>query len=973
MMESTRLKVNFNGMMRGVNVADHLCFTDENYGKEITIVRNINGNSGASTYKLKNEAGRVVSSSRQDLNKLTMCLNIQVENPVLILNQDAARSFLKECDPKKLYILFLKATQIEAIIDKLHSCLKCASSSKSQLEHLDRSIRALQVEIVGIKEKHEKLQSVAQLKNDIVGYKNELEWIKVTRVEKELLEAQKLLAKKQEQVANINHLIKNKSKIDKELKDKIRDYGTEFAALNTVVNEKDQATECCRDDYDAKVNELSSFENIHKGYVDKKNQQEQNLLQLEADIAERAENPQNVDNMRKENELKIQALEKKKGDVALMIETAKRDHGQFQETLTDCREKLDQVSKQKSREQAEAQKCIGQIRQLQGSNTDALAVYGPSMSQLIKRIEDMHKKGQFKQLPRGPLGRYIEVPDRRYKSAVENILDSSLTSFFVSCDHDRMQLNKVLQAFPEFARLQIITGQFHDQVYDVRNGAVQLEHGTPGRVLMDVMNVSDPVVMNCLIDQKRIETVVLVDSLDVAVELTQDHENVPQNLHRVVLMNPMSEFYPAPNYRSYAMKEKQPRYIQTNHREVIASMEDQKRAHESKVRAINAQVVEVQRKVKEQEKLLQEKKQLMNELHEKDRSYTSQLNDLKAIEYPPEDESEYLKQEAETLKKKLRMFAKKIAESEEKLKTFRDAVAEKEAVMMKSRDEGRAARVKMTKMQLEIEHAQQQLNEMNTEIKSKSNQLQGLRAEEAELQQQQNNFEANIEELVAVIHGERVPTIRADEVVQQLIRSAEKRIKNIESNHENIEDVELLLNNKVQQVEKMEKIREVLDRVIKTLEGIRMSRFHYIKRLRQHMSLRCKHKFNVLMGLRNYSAEVEIDHKEKTLELKVIPRDSQVVDAVSNTKSLSGGERSYSTVSFLISLWSCVDHPFYFLDEYDVFSDEYNRHMMTQLLFNEADKKREKQYGFLTPQDFSNIQASDTITIHKLQDPERMN
>jgi structural maintenance of chromosomes protein 6 len=88
---------------------------------------------------------------------------------------------------------------------------------------------------------------------------------------------------------------------------------------------------------------------------------------------------------------------------------------------------------------------------------------------------------------------------------------------------------------------------------------------------------------------------------------------------------------------------------------------------------------------------------------------------------------------------------------------------------------------------------------------------------------------------------------------------------------------------------------------------------------------------------------------------------------------LSGGERSYSTVAFLISLWSCVDHPFYFLDEYDVFSDEYNRHMMTKLLFNEAEKKMEKQYGFLTPQDFSNIQASDTITIHKLQDPDRMN
>lgn len=125
------------------------------------------------------------------------------------------------------------------------------------------------------------------------------------------------------------------------------------------------------------------------------------------------------------------------------------------------------------------------------------------------------------------------------------------------------------------------------------------------------------------------------------------------------------------------------------------------------------------------------------------------------------------------------------------------------------------------------------------------------------------------------------------------------------------------------------------------------------------------------MGFRNYSAEIIIDDKNKTLELKVIPRDSEIDGAVSNTKSLSGGERSFSTVAFLISLWSCVEHPFYFLDEYDVFSDEYNRHIMTMLLFDEAKKKMDKQYGFLTPQDFSNIVASKTLTIHKLQDPER--
>lgn len=74
------------------------------------------------------------------------------------------------------------------------------------------------------------------------------------------------------------------------------------------------------------------------------------------------------------------------------------------------------------------------------------------------------------------------------------------------------------------------------------------------------------------------------------------------------------------------------------------------------------------------------------------------------------------------------------------------------------------------------------------------------------------------------------------------------------------------------------------------------------------------------MALRGYKAEVDINNSQRTLELKVVPRDAGVKGAVSSTKSLSGGERSFSTVAFLISLWSCVEHPFYFMDEYDVFS-----------------------------------------------------
>lgn len=67
----------------------------DKYGGRIVVVRQIAA-SGSSTYKLKNVTGNVVSTSRADLLKLILYMNIQVDNPVCVMTQDASRGFLRE-------------------------------------------------------------------------------------------------------------------------------------------------------------------------------------------------------------------------------------------------------------------------------------------------------------------------------------------------------------------------------------------------------------------------------------------------------------------------------------------------------------------------------------------------------------------------------------------------------------------------------------------------------------------------------------------------------------------------------------------------------------------------------------------------------------------------------------------------------------------------------------------------------------
>lgn len=67
----------------------------ERYGDKIIVVRHITS-SGTSTYKLQNANGRTLSTSRTELLKMALFMNIQVDNPVCVMTQDSTRSFLRE-------------------------------------------------------------------------------------------------------------------------------------------------------------------------------------------------------------------------------------------------------------------------------------------------------------------------------------------------------------------------------------------------------------------------------------------------------------------------------------------------------------------------------------------------------------------------------------------------------------------------------------------------------------------------------------------------------------------------------------------------------------------------------------------------------------------------------------------------------------------------------------------------------------
>lgn len=85
-----------------------------------------------------------------------------------------------------------------------------------------------------------------------------------------------------------------------------------------------------------------------------------------------------------------------------------------------------------------------------------------------------------------------------------------------------------------------------------------------------------------------------------------------------------------------------------------------------------------------------------------------------------------------------------------------------------------------------------------------------------------------------------------------------------------------------------------------------------------------------------------------------------------NFLGLSGGERSYATACFVMSLWECMESPFRCLDEFDVYMDMLNRRVVMEMLVDMAVNNTHHQFFFFTPQGIQGLTARDNCQVWRI-------
>jgi chromosome segregation ATPase len=129
----------------------------------------------------------------------------------------------------------------------------------------------------------------------------------------------------------------------------------------------------------------------------------------------------------------------------------------------------------------------------------------------------------------------------------------------------------------------------------------------------------------------------------------------------------------------------------------------------------------------------------------------------------------------------------------------------------------------------------------------------------------------------------------------------------------------------------------VINLCVQTMTKALHDRMEKWQRFLMYISLRAKSYFIYYMHRRGDSGKLNFNHRKQRLEVQVATGDQfQKGTRHKDSKSLSGGEKSFSQISLLLSLWQGIGSPIFCLDEFDVYMDAVNRKQSMRMMVSFA-------------------------------------
>lgn len=155
----------------------------EEYGKSI-IVERLFSRNGTSGFKIKNEAGRIVSTKKTELDAITDFFSLQIDNPMNVLSQDMARQFLSTSSPAEKYKFFVKGVQLEQLDHDYRLIEESIDQIEQKLRNRKDDVKILENQKERANRRLEISDQHASLRERIRNLRRQMAWAQVEEQER---------------------------------------------------------------------------------------------------------------------------------------------------------------------------------------------------------------------------------------------------------------------------------------------------------------------------------------------------------------------------------------------------------------------------------------------------------------------------------------------------------------------------------------------------------------------------------------------------------------------------------------------------------------------------------------------------------------------------------------------------------------------------------------------------------------------
>ncbi|KAB2000292.1 hypothetical protein ES319_D12G222900v1 [Gossypium barbadense] len=953
-------------------------FKPEIFGDTIIIERRISDTTSSTV--LKDRQGRKVASRKEDLRELVEHFNIDVENPCVIMSQDKSREFLHSGNDRDKFKFFFKATLLQQVDELLQSIIKQLKDACALVDELEKLIRPAQLELSELQEKIENIKRVEQISQEVQLLRKKLAWSLVYDEDKRLQEQAKNIETLKKRIptcqAKIDSTLDKLEKLLERLSKKKVQVASLVEKTSEVKRKKDELWDAL---CSARKEKLELEEEHRRGtkQIRKMRNDVRRLEEQARDIQDK--HIRNTQAEESEIEEQIKELEYAVDNVQSLLSSLKDEENTLSEQISaemDAMKKINDEINYYERKQREVHHQICELRLHQTNKVTAFG--GDGVLRLLREIERHHKA--FSMPPIGPIGAHVTlVNDDTWAPAVERAIGKMLNAFIVTNSEDACALRKCARE-ARYNFFPIVIQRFSRPRLIIPNHSLpQTSHPTT----LSVLHSDNPTIYNVLVDVCKAERQVLVKDYNMGRAVAFD-QRIPN----------MLEVFTLDGFKMFSRGSVQtvlPINKNLKIGRLRGSFGDQVKEFESHVSNIQQDIDQCKSRKRELEKKVQDfNRKLDNK--KKRRLYVERefmakrmkLQDMQkshAVDASllPESTTNELLQEISdgkmVIKKKealLETLKDRINEAEEKARTLKLSFEDLGESTKGEVEAFQKAEEELTEIEKEIHNAEANKlhyeNIMNNKVLP---QIKEAEAKYLELEKDRKESykkasvicpESDIEAL-----GDRDETT-TEQLDAKLKRLNQRFMHESQQYSESIDDLRMLHQEKerriLRKLHTYKAFRERLDACQKALD-LRWKKFQRnASLLRRELTW----QFNGHLGKKGISGHINVSYEEKTLSVEVkMPQDASST-IVRDTRGLSGGERSFSTLCFALALHDMTEAPFRAMDEFDVFMDAVSRKISLDTLVEFA-LAQGSQWIFITPHDISNVKNGERIKKQQMAAP----